>query len=314
MVFLCFVVSCESLKLAQDLSSDPKENECTKLYLDIGSNLGVQVRKLFEPKQYPEAQIHAVFNEYFGNPDIRNKRSAESGICAIGFEANPAWKERLKSLEKTYQKHGWNAQFFVPRVVSDVDNENITFYVDNVPEHNDWGASISSGQASASHAGSNHRSVSSQPYAVIVQTLDISKFIRSTVLPRVKQAVVAKIDIEGAEYIILPKMLKAGLLCKGKVDSAFIEWHPSWQGGGHRKKGYLALKKHLLQQIQSAKYCQGANPTTMLEVDDESYGHDGIPLPAFSVQKSNVTNIKEITKAIYAASAQVSSARQAESS
>jgi len=310
MVFLCFVVSCDSLRLAQDLSSDPNDlSECTKVYLDIGSNLGVQVRKLFQPTEYPKAHIHALFNQYFGNPHIRNKRSAETGICAIGFEANPAWKKRLNALEKAYQKHGWNAQFFVPRAVSNVDNENITFYVDNVKKHNDWGASISSAQASASNHGSGHG------YEVTVQTLDISKFIQSTVLSNVKQQVVAKIDIEGAEYLILPKMSEAGLLCKGKIDIVFIEWHPYWQGRD-RTEEHLALKQHLLQQIQSAKYCQGANATTMLEVDDESYGNDGIRLPDFHMdeQNSNITQIFEITRAIYAASAQVSSARQAESS
>ena len=176
------------------------------------------------------------------------------------------------------------------------------------------GASIAAPWASGSNT--NTGSGSSQPYEVSVQSLDISKFIRSTVLSKVRQLVLAKIDIEGAEYLILPKMLEAGLLCKGKVDGIFMEWHPAWQGGD-RLHEHLALKQHLLTEIQSAKYCQGATATTMLQVDDESYGHDGIPIPAFvprAVQTSNITHAFEITKAIYAASAQVSSARPAERS
>jgi len=201
-VFLCFAVSCDSLRLVNDLLDEFNDlSDCTKVYLDIGSNLGVQVRKLFEPTQYPKARIAPTFDQQFGDPDIRSKSSAETGICAIGFEANPAWQERLKGLEKAYQKHGWNAHFFVPRAVSNVDNENIIFYVDDIPQYSDWGASVSKRQASNSSA-----KYGKKPYEVTVQTFDISKFIRSTVLSSAKSKVVAKMDIEGSEYIVLPSM------------------------------------------------------------------------------------------------------------
>lgn len=292
------------------------------VYLDIGSNLGVQVRKLFEQAKYPNAQIAGAFNEYFGNPDFRSKPSAETGICAIGFEANPAWQKRLKGLEQTYQRHGWHVQFLVPQAVSDVDNENITFYVDNTPGHHDWGASISRAQASGSSKRDHRKQDTS--YEVTVQTLDISKFIRSKVLFTPKQQVVAKLDIEGAEYNVLPKMLEAGLLCKGNIDNIFIEWHPHWQGESMKHK-YLTLKESLLHQIQHANYCDGAAGTTMLEIDDESYGSDGMSLPQFDHEidiiddmygsaSFNVTHILETTKAIHVASARMSIARQTGSS
>ena len=39
---------------------------CYHVYLDVGSNVGVQVRKLFEQDEYPEALAIPVFNDFFG--------------------------------------------------------------------------------------------------------------------------------------------------------------------------------------------------------------------------------------------------------
>ena len=44
---------------------------CYHVYLDVGSNLGIQVRKLFEPSLYPKAKINRYFNILFGNDTVR---------------------------------------------------------------------------------------------------------------------------------------------------------------------------------------------------------------------------------------------------
>ena len=41
-------------------------SDCQHLYLDVGSNKGIQVRKLFQPSLYPKALIKPYFEEYFG--------------------------------------------------------------------------------------------------------------------------------------------------------------------------------------------------------------------------------------------------------
>jgi len=41
---------------------------CYHVYLDVGSNIGVQIRKLFEPEKYPKGGIHSIFDKYFGTP------------------------------------------------------------------------------------------------------------------------------------------------------------------------------------------------------------------------------------------------------
>ena len=41
---------------------------CYHIYLDVGTNVGVQVRKVFEPISYPDAPVLEVFEKEFGQP------------------------------------------------------------------------------------------------------------------------------------------------------------------------------------------------------------------------------------------------------
>ena len=70
---------------------------CRFVYLDVGTNIGIQIRKLFEPDLYPNAKIHKIFNKYFGKINTR----LHSGLCAVGFEPNPNHSPYLQSKKKT---------------------------------------------------------------------------------------------------------------------------------------------------------------------------------------------------------------------
>ena len=39
---------------------------CYHVYLDMGTNLGVQIRKLYQPHLFPNATVLPVFEKYFG--------------------------------------------------------------------------------------------------------------------------------------------------------------------------------------------------------------------------------------------------------
>jgi hypothetical protein len=107
---------------------------CRYIYFDVGSNIGVQVRKLFQPELYPGAKILPHFEQYFGSPEFRRRN--DSGVCAIGFEANPSHAKRLKGLEKCYQEMGWRVHFFAPGVRTKIHTSNaianIIFTVNSV--------------------------------------------------------------------------------------------------------------------------------------------------------------------------------------
>ena len=70
-------------------------NNCTDAYLDVGSNIGVQVRKLYEPHKYRGAAMLPVFDEHFG-PGPSPERCR---VCAIGVEPNPRHSRRLRSVQ-----------------------------------------------------------------------------------------------------------------------------------------------------------------------------------------------------------------------
>lgn len=91
---------------------------CFHVYLDVGSNVGVQVRKLFESELYPDAPVLKVFDHYFGSPSEKGWQFElfkmvtswnvvleirmivgtrdNRAVCAVGFEPNPHHSKHLK--------------------------------------------------------------------------------------------------------------------------------------------------------------------------------------------------------------------------
>ena len=94
---------------------------CYHVYLDVGSNIGVQIRKLFEPEKYPNATVLQIFDKNFGSINERQHEYSENGgiVCAIGFEPNPRHTEYLKQIESSYNQCGWRVLFLTETAVSD---------------------------------------------------------------------------------------------------------------------------------------------------------------------------------------------------
>ena len=129
-----FQLTPEPIERHPDLPP-PHFKDCTHLYLDVGSNIGVQVRKLFEPNRYPNAPIHSLFKKTF---------SKAKKLCALGFEANPLHTKRLKEIQNCYYRKKWNIHFFTERVVSTSNNKSQLFMFDTR-----WGAMGDKNRASS---------------------------------------------------------------------------------------------------------------------------------------------------------------------
>ena len=43
-----------------------KLSECSRIYIDLGTNTGVQIHKLYNPEFFPRALIRERFNQFFG--------------------------------------------------------------------------------------------------------------------------------------------------------------------------------------------------------------------------------------------------------
>eukprot|EP01047_Picozoa_sp_COSAG01_P068501 COSAG01_NODE_9916_length_2302_cov_2.195642_3_plen_310_part_00 len=112
----------------------PSVRPCQSLYVDLGSNIGVQIRKLFEPSKYPGASVLPFFDEFFGPVDMRRQNT-----CAFGFEANPKHMKRLKQIEQAYQALGWRTTY-MNRVVLDVGGHSMDFVTEDDSKFEDWGA------------------------------------------------------------------------------------------------------------------------------------------------------------------------------
>ena len=86
----------------QGLSKDHKLGDgCYHIFLDVGSNIGVHTRFLYEPDLYPDAKTSiSIFEKEFGVH--RNN----TDFCAFGFEPNPAHENRHKMLMNEYDKMG----------------------------------------------------------------------------------------------------------------------------------------------------------------------------------------------------------------
>ena len=142
---------------------------CYHVYLDVGSNIGVQIRKLFEPEKYPHANVHSIFNSHFGN--IYQRRNSKKGgqLCAVGFEPNSHHTSYLKSLESSYTKCGWKVRMMTETAVSD-RNGVTQFNSDKNYKKMEWGGNI------LTHKGKNF-----QKHAQYASLLRLSDFLKYTV-------------------------------------------------------------------------------------------------------------------------------------
>lgn len=228
-------------------------SHCTAIYLDLGSSIGVQIRKMFEPAKYAGATVIPLFDQYFGPEVHRRQSSAVTGICALGFEPNPVHYDRLDQLEAAYLARGWNVHFFKAAVWSSEGSMTFTGVGDD-PGHKDWGAKLK-------HPVALHH------VDVEVPTVDIAAFVRLLPASSIK---LMKMDIEGAEYECVSHMVKHNTLCANAIGAAFAEAH-AWGNTTHwvGERNLPTIKWHIDQQ----QGCTGP-VTHLIDLDDESYLHD----------------------------------------
>jgi hypothetical protein len=137
---LLFWSFSKSRRVSNTLSSFSDENAnkerladgCYHVFLDVGANIGVHGRFLFEPEKYPKTKIAAnLFDNEFGRK--RDNRD----FCAFAFEPNPAHRARLEKVASAYRSMGWRCEF-IPVAVGDQDGM-MTFHHMNDEKKNEWG-------------------------------------------------------------------------------------------------------------------------------------------------------------------------------
>ena len=250
----------------------PAADECQDIYFDFGSNLGVQVRKWFEPYKYTDAKATWLYEDLFGVGFVHRRRTS----CTFGFEISPRHKPRLEHLQTCYKKSNWRA-YFLDFAVGAVSGEKLTVYGNPKSRMEDWGANVMGSELVSKN--SKRRETGT------VDTINIANFIAKMSAKYKPKQIFMKMDIEGAEFTgTLDAMLKANVLCSDVIRSASIEFHANMfkQLDLHEYTDIYGKSVKSFQKVLSThaeKHCRDGTATSFISLDDESYIHDGKALP-----------------------------------
>ena len=276
------------------------EHRCTHAYLDVGTNIGVQLRKLFEPSKYPKSLVLKLFERSFGAAEERCK------VCAFGFEPNPRRRPRLLELMTQLRRAGAPVHVFFG-AASDVDGI-ASFGMGRVtrPGQVDWSASAHPlfhrrfGLANKLH----------------VRSIDLGRILRrvdynvrdgggGAWARRPAAQMVMKLDTEGAEYTLLTHLILTQAACL--LDVIDVEWHDKFLRQAVKANrttrvaadGSPALRTDTtgaaaINALTSPnaisglpalykKALSGRTPdcrASLLSINDETYLQDGMPWPS----------------------------------
>ena len=99
--------------------------------------------------------------------------------------------------------------------------------------------------------------------------------------------VVGKMDIEGTEYNLVPRLLHHGLLCHA-IDYLSVEWHerleepvprsrPDQRLFPKTREARTQVKEEIKSIVSDGRH--GCKLHDLSDVDDETYVNDGRPMP-----------------------------------
>lgn len=251
----------------------PWLKSCKKIFLDVGCNIGVNVRKLYEPKKYLGAKLLPFFQRHFGEPAWRRSPANHSGLCALGFEPNHDHKSRLAAIEKSYLENGWHVHFYPYAAWS---SEGHMAFNKTSLRSAGMGDLTKQGAHLAMHQGSNVV-VSKHD---MVRTVNLADFISTLPENTVKLMLM---DIEGAEYDTLAQLMMDKRLCRSNVWNLLVEAHDwgditRWGNASSFKQGThprsMTAIRERINQMSDMKWCGDDNVTYVAKLDDETFAKD----------------------------------------
>jgi FkbM family methyltransferase len=216
-------------------------------------------RFLWEAELYPNNIYSALFDDVF--PVDRNR----SDVCAIGVEANMVHAPRLRALQKYYANRGLNAHY-VFGAASDRE-QTLTFYHQDDVAKNEWGFTTG---VSADFTTQNPETIKAFSLPTFIELQVMKRMIPEKLLPDDKPAaVIMKMDIEGAEYEVLPALLASGAWCA--IHTITCEFHP-------RSVPTIdyAAREYIKESVfnTTAFFQKHVCPTVFSSLDSEQYYND----------------------------------------
>jgi len=247
---------------------------CLHVFIDLGANRGLQIRKLYEPHMFPLAIILPLYQRYFGLPQDRNNQQ----ICSVAFEPNPKHAEHLKELAANYATCG--IKVLVHN--SGVGNRDTTtkFAPFNTLLGHEVGYDCAARliYEDESMEGFTKTHFHEEVEMETVNVVRIAKYITDVVAKRrlptsagvTIPRVVIKSDIEGAELKIIPDMVITGAF--GHVDNIHMEWHGNSSYRKGREAAMISKLAPAITALGELSESEGLEHQFKIEeTDDETY-------------------------------------------
>ncbi|KAI9338000.1 hypothetical protein BDR26DRAFT_863410 [Obelidium mucronatum] len=197
-------------------SAAPKQR---LVFVDLGANRGDSYEALLG--------VGKKFNYTYAIPEGRSYGEFEAHL----FEANPVFNKPLVEVRAKYEAEGKGPIHIYPSTVVYTIDKVIPFFFDLNPIHDFWGSSVLV----------SHGDVKPETKREML-AVDIARFILINFKP--DDHVVVKMDIEGAEYDILPHLVSMGASIN--IDYMYIEMHqgvlPSDKKAEIEAKGWEAVE------------------------------------------------------------------------
>eukprot|EP00092_Neocalanus_flemingeri_P017548 GFUD01018986.1.p1 GENE.GFUD01018986.1~~GFUD01018986.1.p1 ORF type:complete len:402 (-),score=98.09 GFUD01018986.1:115-1320(-) len=250
---------------------------CLHVFIDLGSNRGLQIRKLYEPDTFPLAPVQPLYQRFFGNPEDRNLRE----ICSVSFEPSTKHAEHLKKLADAYATCGIRVVIYK----AGVGHKNMktkfghfnTFYGHEIG-HDVSARLIDDNESRMNYDEEVYEDIETEEVEVIRFATFITDIVAKRKLPTSAKVttprVVIKSDIEGAELKIIPDMVMTGAL--GHVDNIHMEWHGECfyrKGREPQMVSKLALAITALAELTKSEDIE--QKFEIEEMDDETYSGIG---------------------------------------
>ena len=271
---------------------------CYHIYIDVGTNIGVQIRKLFEPEKYPNAYVHSIFNSQFGNINERRKSTSENGrvVCAIGFEPNSHHTSYLRTVESSYNRCGWRVKILTETAASD-RNGTTQFYTDEAYRNMEWGGGIlppninnvAVDTIAVDNIAVDQLNIMKKAVFREVTLIRLSDFLKNIVGTRKLPVppsnsnppkVIMKMDIEGSEVDVIPDLIFTGGL--QYINNIMIEWHDRLEKLYPRRTAQQQLRsmiKTLSEYSETMRRHGSKFDFNMMNLDDETYYTSKFDLP-----------------------------------
>ena len=232
----CVLLLCS---VSSSLARTRLADGCARVYVDFGTNLGIQFRKLYEPHLF-DAYAAAVD----GNPSEPVFASVfgqeRDDVCSFGFEASPKHTARLRDLQQAYWNTGRRVQIFTETAVS-TNTQNVSFHM----------SSGGTGGADGIEKGGE--------VLVTVRSIDLADFFKKHILTRHVPVlggtprILMKCDAEGYDMRVMQRLLDMDVMC---------HLHTVYYEAAHTTPEWM-------QRMRAALKQRGCD-TVFLEVDDET--------------------------------------------